>query len=62
MEKYQPEVPFEINDEYYIYGRKAGLVYVPNEDMELPDQTEPVYDEKGKVIGRRQRTLIVAIR
>ncbi len=62
MEKYQPEVPFEINDEYYIYGRKAGLVYVPNEDMELPDQTEPVYDEKGKVIGRRQRTLIEAIR
>ena len=60
MEKYQPEVPFEINDEYYIYGRKAGLVYVPNEDMELPDQTEPVYDEKGKVIGRRQRTLIEA--
>lgn len=61
METYQPEVPYEINDEYYIYGRSAGLVYVPNEDMELPDRFQTEYDEKGKAF-KRPSTLIEEIR
>lgn len=62
METYQPDVTFEITDEYYIYGRSTGLVFVPNEDMELPDRFQPVYDDKGKKIGQRPSTLIEEIR
>ena len=63
METYQPDVPFEITDEYYIYGRSAGFVNLPNQDMELPDRTRPVTDSKtGKVIGQRPSTLIEEIR
>lgn len=62
METYQPGVLFEITDEYYIYGRSAGLVYVPNQDMDLPDRFKSVTDDKGKVIGQRPSTLIEEIR
>ncbi len=61
METYQPEVPYEITDEYYIYGRSAGLVYVPNQDMELPDRTRSDVDEDGNPI-KRPSTLIEEIR
>lgn len=63
MKTYQPETPFEISDEYYIYGRSAGLVNVPNQDMELPDRFRDVVDEKtGKVVGKRPAKLIEEIR
>lgn len=61
METYQPEAEYEITDEYYIYGRAAGLVNVPNQDMELPDRTVDIYED-GKKVGERPQTLIEAIK
>ena len=63
MKTYQPDVPFDISDEYYIYGRSVGLVNLPNQDMELPDRFRDVIDKKtGKVVGKRPSTLIEEIR